>query len=283
MKQTKCIHVPTLRWGKSARIVWADIETSEGYVLQRRLADEDGAFPDGFTTICDDGHFPVASDVYVWENINSAGVTWDMVAEYRLPWRKIDALCAGDQYSIHATHNTHNWEMIDASNADWSMVSGYQYSWSAIRSILGPTAHLGFDDQIPEEVSLAEYRLIIHYANGESEILSSGVLPVLGDDFEDVASRIVSAGDLAYYQINAKGMTALDKLLQITFNRDELELEDYYSGRLEPVSQEDGVIVFRLTRDISEDLEWAGLVVVLNFRALASCESQVSMETMDVK
>jgi len=363
LKQPSCIHVPALRRGRAARIVWADIKDSVQYVLQRRLAytvpvssalnwgridgaevtwdmvsqrclpwrqidvlcsrgcivylwdlidaenitwnivsdfqysweeiqaildptahgGEDSGFLEDFTTICDGDHFTMARAVYDWGKIDGSEIAWDVVSQHSLPWEKINALCSGELYSEFTEHNAYDWGIIDAASITWDKATDCQYPWGTIQSILGPIAHVAFDEYIPEEVSLAEYRLIIHYANGESEILSSGVLPVLGDDFEDVTSRIVSAGDLAYYQINAKGAPAMDKLLYIDYNHEELEPKDYYSGFLSPVSTEDGALVFRMTKDLSEELEWSGLVVVLKFIALISGEAQVHMETKDVQ
>jgi len=243
LKQLSCIHVPNLLWDNSARITWADIDAGDGYVLQRRFANESGVFPDDFATICDGADFPVDD-----------------------------------------THYTYNWADINSANMTLGMALDYNYSWNKINSIIAPIPHVGFDDEIPDSISQAEYRLIIYSSDGVYETISSGILPALEDIYEDNDSRNVTAGSNAYYRVTAKGISAIDKMLYITYNHDELALEYFYcSSILEFVSKDDGILAFRLTKKINADQEWSGLVVALKFNALESCRSPVHLQMKKVK
>lgn len=108
MKQSKCLHIPTLYEGESAQISWGIADQSTEHIVER-------VFNESFNE---------AFSGYTWNNIDTTNEPWNKYEQDSLNWNQFE--------TRHGKGQT--WERLDYENLDWSQIDYTSSTWQQLES-----------------------------------------------------------------------------------------------------------------------------------------------------
>lgn len=225
--------------GYPAKIHWGPVSGAQGYILERRLAGEDGVFNADFAPVYQ-GMPPMVDFLHrgmSWQEIRAAAVPYARIRSLGLQWRRVQRLGKG------------KWEK-DA-----------QYS-----------------DRFPDETEFIQYRVKAYGGGAESAYKKSGITKVQdyapADDDLELA---VKAGEIVYLAVAAEAVRYFPPEITLYYDSAQLRLLELKGNIAADPFLTDGMAEFSFGREVPEDTVFTGLVALVKLEARVSGKAFLQM------
>jgi hypothetical protein len=297
--------------GEQTRISWGDVDSKEGYILQRSF----------------NKTFEQAAAGRDWSGIDAENKSWTMIEQEGLTWGDFELL----------TTLGKTWESIDYGNADWDDIEAAGLSWNewgrqppsfeiyrgAGIATTGYTwkewedegpvdwdkaeaknrtwdlwasaeLHHSAADAMPAGAKSVAYRVAAYDSGGDaSGFLTAGMFPVVPIFYRESAAQWnAEAGGDYWLIIEGRQIRDLGKVLMtLQYPADVLALESflahamdkqtssglYPSAYLRIVEGKLGKVKFFCTRPLPTGKKWSGLITVAHFVAQKSAAAEAGL------
>ena len=271
-----CLHIPELREGKQARIVWGELYGASAYILERSL---DGK---PFTVLFNGvgTAVPPPFGGLNWEEIEERDQSWTEFEAEEQNWFELESRSTSGLI----------WGNANASHLRWDEFEEKELTWGELETLLPhDERHFAFEDNIPVGVRNAVYRIKAYNSTDSSQHLTTGIIPVTFYRTDSTKFTVESGGDYLV-QLDAWNIPSFEGIeMAVTYPHSLLSLlrpmeqaqyglgDDTASFIFKETGQSQGALNFMCEKKIVNS-EWTGYVTKMRFRASRTGEAELKLD-----